>query len=89
VRCTVTASGKAAHAGNNHQDGANAIWALCRFVTRLPGGARVTSIRGGTSRNTVPAHAELVLEGELDLDGLRALAAANDIPGTTLLIVAG
>src|SRR3569623_1925204 len=29
---TVTAHGKAAHAGNNHKDGANAIWALSKFV---------------------------------------------------------
>ena len=29
---TVIAHGKAAHAGNNHKDGANAIWALARFV---------------------------------------------------------
>src|SRR5207302_6249186 len=29
---TVVAHGKAAHAGNNHKDGANALWALARFV---------------------------------------------------------
>src|SRR4029078_3028201 len=29
---TVIAHGKAAHSGNNHKDGANAIWALSRFV---------------------------------------------------------
>jgi len=29
---TVIAHGKAAHAGNNHKDGANAIWALSKFV---------------------------------------------------------
>src|SRR5262249_37909477 len=33
----VTARGKAAHAGNQHQDGANALWALARFVDRAQG----------------------------------------------------
>ena len=31
---TVTATGKAAHAGNNHKDGINAIWALAKFIDR-------------------------------------------------------
>ncbi|MEM9492058.1 MAG: M20/M25/M40 family metallo-hydrolase, partial [Myxococcota bacterium] len=30
-RISVTASGVAAHAGNHHRDGVNAIWALARF----------------------------------------------------------
>jgi metal-dependent amidase/aminoacylase/carboxypeptidase family protein len=85
---TVIATGIAAHAGNHHEDGANAIWALCRFIARLPAGVRVTSLRGGTSRNTVPDRAEATLAGDLDHDALRALATQNDIRGTTLAILA-
>ena len=67
---TVVAHGKAAHAGNNHKDGANAIWALARFVDRaqpLTDYARgvtvnVGNIRGGTSKNTVPERAECKLD---------------------------
>jgi len=60
------AHGKAAHAGNNLADGANAIWALARFIDRaqrLTDLARGTTVNvgrvsGGTSKNTVPAAAE-------------------------------
>src|SRR5262249_53072292 len=60
------ARGKAAHAGNAHDKGANAIWALCRFVDRAQGltdyGRGVTvnvgKIAGGESKNTVPDHAQ-------------------------------
>jgi glutamate carboxypeptidase len=63
---TVTAHGKAAHAGNNHKDGANAIWALARWIDaaqRLTDHARgvtvnVGLVSGGTSKNTVPEKAE-------------------------------
>ncbi len=62
---TVTAQGKAAHAGNNHADGSNAIWALSRFVdqaqrlTDYPRGITVNvgKISGGQGKNTVPDHA--------------------------------
>jgi glutamate carboxypeptidase len=66
---TVTAHGKAAHAGNNHADGANALWALSRFVdkaqqlTDYPRGITVNvgKVTGGQGKNTVPdlATAEL------------------------------
>lgn len=64
-RITAKATGKAAHAGNNHADGINAIWALAKFVDRAQAvtdyEAGVTIniglIRGGTSVNTVPAEA--------------------------------
>lgn len=64
-RITITAHGKAAHAGNNHADGVNAIWALARFIDRAQTltdyDAGVTLnvgvIRGGSSANTVPAEA--------------------------------
>jgi glutamate carboxypeptidase len=59
---TVIAHGKAAHAGNNHVDGANAIWALSKFVDAAQAltdyGRGVTvnvgQFSGGTSKNTVP-----------------------------------
>ncbi len=67
----VTAKGKAAHAGNNHQDGANAVWALARFIDKAQGftdykrgvTVNVGKITGGQGKNTVPDHAT----AELDL----------------------
>jgi glutamate carboxypeptidase len=64
-RLTATAHGKAAHAGNNHAEGVNAIWALARFVDRAQAltdydagiTVNVGLIRGGSSANTVPAEA--------------------------------
>ena len=89
---TVTAHGKAAHSGNNHKDGANAIWALARFVdaaqrlTDYAGGVTVNvgQFAGGTSKNTVPERAECKLDlryetvaaAESLVAGLRAAAAA-------------
>jgi glutamate carboxypeptidase len=86
----VVASGKAAHAGNAHAQGANAIWALARFVDRAQGitdyGRGVTvnvgQIAGGQSKNTVPDHAECavdfrferVADAEATLRALRAAA---------------
>jgi len=66
----VIAHGKAAHSGNNHVDGANAIWGLARFVDaaqNLTDYARgvtvnVGQISGGTSKNTVPERAECKLD---------------------------
>ncbi len=60
------AEGRAAHAGNGHADGANAIWALARFIdlaqrlTDYPRGVTINvgKVSGGTSKNTVPAAAE-------------------------------
>ncbi|MFZ5471846.1 MAG: M20 family metallopeptidase [Myxococcota bacterium] len=63
---SVTAQGVAAHAGNAHEQGKNAIWALAKFVDRaqaLTDYARgvtvnVGVISGGRSKNTVPDHAQ-------------------------------
>lgn len=60
------ARGKAAHAGNHHADGANAIWAIARFVdlvqrlTDYPRGLTVNvgKVLGGQGKNTVPDYAE-------------------------------
>lgn len=89
---TVVAHGKAAHAGNNHKDGANAIWALSKFVdaaqafTSYAKGITVNvgQLTGGTSKNTVPERAECALDlryetvgdAALLVDGLRAAAHA-------------
>lgn len=77
----VTAHGVAAHAGNAHHEGRNAIWALARFVNLaqlLTDPARgvtvsVGTIRGGTAKNTVPDHAEC----EVDLRFLTAADGAR------------
>jgi glutamate carboxypeptidase len=69
-RIRVRAAGKAAHAGNNHAEGINAIWALARFVdaaqsqTDHDAGVTVNVglISGGSSANTVPASAECVID---------------------------
>ncbi len=63
---TAVAHGKAAHAGNGHQEGKNAIWALAKFVdgvqqlTDYPRGITVNvgKIGGGQGKNTVPDLAE-------------------------------
>jgi glutamate carboxypeptidase len=63
---TAIAYGRAAHAGNAHQYGANAIWTIARFVDaaqRLTDYARgrtvnVGRVAGGHSKNTVPDRAE-------------------------------
>jgi glutamate carboxypeptidase len=67
---TATATGKAAHAGNGHESGANAIWALARFIDRaqaLTDYARgvtvnVGKIAGGQGKNTVPDRAEALVD---------------------------
>ena len=102
---TVVAHGKAAHAGNNHKDGANAIWALARFVaaaqqlTSYERGITVNvgQISGGTSKNTVPERAECSLdiryETVADADAivaaLRAAADAAAIPGVRIEVSGG
>ncbi len=91
---TVTAHGKAAHAGNNHKDGANAIWTLAKFVDaaqQLTDYARGVTVNvgqftGGTSKNTVPEKAECMLdlryETVADAESLvAALRTAADVIG--------
>lgn len=61
----VTAEGVAAHAGNCHAEGKNAIRALARFIDKVEEitdykrgiTLNVGLVRGGEARNTVPAHA--------------------------------
>jgi glutamate carboxypeptidase len=96
----VIAHGVAAHAGNEHQKGKNAIWALARFVdaaqrlTDLPRGLTVSvgTIRGGSSKNTVPERAECEVDlrflteadGERLVEALRAACAEAAVEGTRL-----
>ncbi|CAN5457317.1 M20 family metallopeptidase [soil metagenome] len=85
---TARAIGKAAHAGNNHRDGANAIWALARFVDRVQKltaydrgvSVNVGTIHGGTSKNTVPesAEAKLDLRFETTADAEALVAAVHE-----------
>ena len=67
---SATATGRAAHAGNAHEQGVNAIWAISRFVDRaqsLTDYARGTTvsvgrIEGGQGRNTVPDAARVEID---------------------------
>ena len=64
-RVTVTATGKAAHSGNDHASGRSAIWAMARFVDRIERYTdyecglivNVGIFAGGSAVNTVPADA--------------------------------
>src|SRR5688572_12665478 len=66
----VVAAGKAAHAGNAHREGINAIWAVAKLVDAAQGltdyarglTVNVGLVRGGTSKNTVPEAAEAALD---------------------------
>jgi glutamate carboxypeptidase len=87
---TAVAHGKAAHAGNAHKEGANAIWAIARFVdgvqklTDYDRGVTVNvgRVSGGHSKNTVPDQAETQLDlrfctrvdGEALVEAVRATA---------------
>lgn len=104
---TATAHGKAAHAGAAHKAGANAVWALAKLVdgaqalTDYARGVTVNvgKISGGTSKNTVPDHAEALLDlrfetradGEALVEAIRALAAscAAAVPGTRIDLAGG
>lgn len=97
---TCRAYGKAAHAGNNYWQGANAIWALARFVDAVQQlsdektevTVNVGTFAGGTAKNTVPAEATAELdlrfstaEGEAKLiEGIERAAAKSAIAGTRL-----
>ena len=102
---SVVAHGKAAHSGNNHKDGANAIWALAKFVDaaqQLTDYARGVTVNvgqftGGTSKNTVPEHAscaldlryETVADAEALVAALRTAAEAAAIPGVQIAVSGG
>jgi glutamate carboxypeptidase len=89
---TVVAHGKAAHAGNNHADGVNAIWAMARFIERAQEltdyergvTINVGKLTGGIGKNTVPERAEALVDfrfltqrdGELLLSQIKDAAEA-------------
>jgi glutamate carboxypeptidase len=102
---TVTAAGRAAHAGNSHAEGRNAIWSLARFIVRAQeltdyaAGVTVNvgRIEGGIGKNTVPERAEALVDFRF-VDGdagvrvdaaLRAAAAGAAVDGTTLEVRGG
>lgn len=84
----VFAKGKAAHAGANHRDGVNAIWALARFVdlaqklTDYDRGITVNvgKFTGGQGKNTVPHEAEALLDIRFctTVDGERLVGLLRD-----------
>jgi glutamate carboxypeptidase len=96
---TATAHGKAAHAGANHKDGANALWAMARFVDKAQSltdyergiTINVGKISGGQGKNTVPDRAE----GEIDLrfcstaDGDELVADVKRVADAAAASVAG
>ena len=102
---TAVSHGKAAHAGNAHQEGANAIWALARFVDRAQGitdyprGVTVNAgkISGGQGKNTVPDRAEAILDlrfcshadGEETVGRLCRAAEEAAVPGTRIELQGG
>jgi glutamate carboxypeptidase len=101
------ASGRAAHAGNAHRAGANAIWALARFVdlaqrlTDYDRGVTVNvgKVSGGQGKNTVPDHAEALIDFRFvhmaDGEATRAalvragIEAAAGVPGTSMTVEGG
>jgi glutamate carboxypeptidase len=94
---TAIAHGRAAHAGNAHKEGANAVWAVARFVDRvqqLTDYARGVTVNvgrasGGQTANTVPDRAEALLDlrfctradGEKLIEGIRV---ASDEASTSV-----
>lgn len=98
----VEAAGRAAHAGNAHHLGANAIRAMARFVeaaealTDHAAGVTVNvgRVEGGIGKNTVPdrcvAEVDLRFCDASDGDRLRAAlterAQRVDLPGTTVTV---
>jgi glutamate carboxypeptidase len=97
------ARGIAAHAGNEHARGRNAIWALARFVDRaqsITDHARGVTVNvgvfhGGTTKNTVPdkARAEIDLrytteeDGEAAYRAIEAAAREAALEGTNIQLV--
>lgn len=94
---TAIAHGKAAHAGANHKDGANALWAIARFVDRAQAltdydrgiTLNVGKIVGGQGKNTVPDRAEAQIDlrfcTRADGDELvRAVQLAAEVAGTSV-----
>lgn len=98
----IEVTGRAAHSGMNHADGASAIGALAQLVTALHAltdyscgiTTNVGLISGGMSTNTVAPAAQAKLdvrfrtlpERQAVFASIHALAAAPGVPGTTIRI---
>ncbi|MBD1552878.1 M20 family metallopeptidase [Pseudomonas typographi] len=101
----IEVSGRAAHAGVNHADGASAIEALARKVIKLHAltdyGRGITTnvglVAGGTSSNTVAPSASAKLDIRFvelaHWPGIRAqveaIIAEQELPGTTAVLREG
>jgi glutamate carboxypeptidase len=95
----VVAHGKAAHAGNAHKDGVNALWAMAKLVDRAQAltdyakgiTVNVGKVTGGTSKNTVPDRAEALLDlrFETRTDGEALVAAIDRIAAECAAAVPG
>ena len=67
---TMTVAGRPAHAGNDHSSGVNAIHALALLIPQIEAltdysqgtTTNVGTIRGGSSKNTVPSEATCVID---------------------------
>lgn len=92
----LTVHGKAAHAGNDHKSGVNAIHALALLIGKIEAitdysrgvTVNVGVIEGGTSKNTVPGRARCLIDTRFDtmrdaedvIAKLRAIAAQPFAP---------
>jgi glutamate carboxypeptidase len=102
---TAVGAGVAAHAGNAHEKGRNAIWALARYVDRVqaltdyPRGLTVNVGRfeGGTSKNTVPSGARCEIDlrfctaedGQRLLERVESMAWSAAVEGTLIEVTRG
>ena len=95
----VVFSGTASHAGAAHERGANAIWAMARFIDaaqRLTDYARgvtvnVGKVVGGIGKNTVPERAEAEVDFRFvtPVDGEELLASLREAAHRAVLEVPG
>ena len=102
---TARATGRAAHAGNAHEQGASAIRAMARFIesaealTDYPRGVTINvgTVHGGTSKNTVPAQCVAEIDGRFarSADGvalvahLHNLVKNSSLAGTVMALTGG
>lgn len=98
----IEVTGRAAHSGVNHADGASAIEALARKIVKLhaltdyPAGitTNVGLISGGTSSNTVAPSASAKLDvrfielkhWEQIFTAIQAIVAEEELPGTSAVL---
>ncbi|MCP2073914.1 UNVERIFIED_ORG: glutamate carboxypeptidase [Pseudomonas lini] len=98
----IEVSGRAAHSGVNHADGASAIEALARKIVKLhaltqyPAGitTNIGLIAGGTSSNTVAPTASAKLDvrfielqhWEQILAAIQGIVAEEELPGTSAIL---